>query len=217
MKSGMSPFERWFACSAVASFLMVGVASGCGGEGGGKGEDFLPGDSLAPPALESPVVEPETAGTSATDIPAGESAGAGRGTNVGTGTADLVCGIDFENPARLDLEARWEGDHVRVTGIVAGGAGHALSLALSQGTRFVFDQVFKADLMGVLTLDSDQIDVRSIDYSPSASERAAFDRTGALPLNRAAPVCLDVTLYEKRSLDLLAATHFVVEGKPGAR
>jgi hypothetical protein len=217
MKSGMSPLERWIGCWVVGPFLIVGVASGCGGESGGKGKDFLPGDSLAPPALDSPVVKPETTGTRATDIPAGESAGAGRGTNVGTGTAGLVCGIDFENPARLDLKARWEGDHVRVSGTVPGGAGNALSLALSQGTRFVFDQVFKADLMGVLTLDSDQIDVRSIDYSPSASERAAFDRTGALPLNRAAPVCLDVTLYEKGSLDLLAAAHFVVEGMPGAR
>ncbi|MFN2432049.1 MAG: hypothetical protein ABR599_04400, partial [Gemmatimonadota bacterium] len=125
-----------------------------------------------------------------------------------------TCDADAKSPERLDLEARWEGDQVRVTGTVAGGAGNALSLGLSQGGRFVYDHVFKADLMGVLDLEEDAVDLVTVDNEPSRSEQAAFARTGAAPLEAGLPVCLDALLYEKGSLDLLAVRHLEVEGTP---
>ena len=129
-------------------------------------------------------------------------------------TVGPPCETMTNDPDRLDLVARWEDDQVRVSGTIAGGAGNALSLGLSQQGRFVYDRVFKADLMGVMNLERDAFDQTSVTNEPSASERAAFSRTGARPFDPALPLCVDVLLYERGSLDRLAERHFLVEGAP---
>ena len=131
-------------------------------------------------------------------------------------TVGPVCEPMTQNAELLDLAATWEGDQVHVEGTVVGGSGNALSLGLSQGGRFVYDRVFKADLMGVIQLDRDVIELTTATNEPSASERAAFSRTGAVPLDPSQPVCLDVLLYERGSLDRLAERHLLVEGTPPA-
>lgn len=123
-----------------------------------------------------------------------------------------VCEPFSENAARLDLKARWEGDQVRVTGSVGAGAGNALSLGLSQQGRFIYDRVFKSELMGVIQLEGDAVDLTTVTNEPSRSERGAFSRTGATALDPSLPACIDVLLYERGSLDRLAELHMVVEG-----
>lgn len=188
--------------------LVLWLSAACGGgrdvapdaeEDGG----LVPGDSLNPPP----------AGAPAAPVEGDPESASGRAETTGFALGP-ACDADAKSPERLDLSTSWEGDQVRVTGGVAGGAGHALSLGLSQAGHFVYDRVFKADLMGVITLEDDALDLTTVTNEPSDSERAAFARTGAAPLEASLPVCLDALLYEKGSLDLLAVRHLQVEGSP---
>jgi hypothetical protein len=198
---------RWRA-PPLALAAVLALLPGCrGGEGERQGP--VPGDSLAKPPPGAPAAPMNTDGSPAAGAPASERGGADDTTAAGEG-----CPQDSRSPERLRLEASWEDGHVRVRGVAEKGAGNALSLGLSQRGQFVYDQIFKSDLLSVIQLGSDTVDVTSVDYEPSKSEQAAFARTGAGPLDRSVSLCVDVTLYEKGSLDLLAARHLEVAGSP---
>lgn len=188
----------------VLALAVLGIACGRAGPEGEEGEGR--GDSIealaGASADESGGTGSDTAFLSLDGEPTAVAAGC------------LTESLDAE---RIELTAAWEGNHVRVTGRVEGGAGAALNLGLSHGEQFIYSEVFKSDLLNVIMLESDSVDLTSVSYEPSASERAAFARTGAGSLDPARPVCLDVSLYAKASLDLLAARHLPVSGAPGAR
>ncbi|HEY7530256.1 MAG TPA: hypothetical protein VIC56_06230 [Gemmatimonadota bacterium] len=174
--------------AALPVLVSVVLVAGCrGGDDADEGDGFLPGDSLA--------ARPES--VQMIDL-----------------TGGSPCPAADENPERLGVRAAWQGDHVRVSGTVEGGAGNALSLGLSQGGSFVYDEVFRSELLSVINLGSDTLDAVSVTYEPSRSEAAAFARTGAVALDRSQPVCADVTLYERGSLDRLASRSLRVEGTP---
>jgi hypothetical protein len=170
-----------------AAALALLAACGGGDDAPDDQTGFFPGDSLA--------VRPESA--QMIDL-----------------TGGSPCPAADENPERLAVQARWEGDHVRVSGAVEGGAGNALSVGLSQGGSFVYDEVFRSELLSVINLESDTLDAVSVTYEPSRAEASAFGRTGAVALDRSRPVCADVTLYERGSLDRLASRSLPVEGAP---
>ena len=200
----LRPASPTSARAAAALALAVAFVPACGRQENGE-RKLLPGDSLELPAADSPAVPLER--------PAGETGGERGGAAGETGaTARQACPQDSRNPGRIDLTAAWKDGHVRVRGKVEDGAGNALSLGLSQRGRFVYDEVFKSELLNVIRLESDSVDLTSVSYEPSASERAAFARTGAGPVDPSQPVCLDVSVYEQGTLDLLAAEHVPVAG-----
>jgi hypothetical protein len=197
---GLSPGVSLLVGTAllVTAPLLQGCGGGEGSEKAGGGS--LAGDSLA----ESPGGR-----AGATDSPGGRDT---TFLSVDGDPAALSggCAPDAVNPGRIRLTAEWRDGHVRVTGSVEGGAGNALTLGLSHGDKFIFSEIFKSDLLSVISLDSDSLDATTVSHEPSAGERTAFARTGAVPLDPARPVCLDVSLYEKGSLDLLAVRHLPV-------
>ena len=122
------------------------------------------------------------------------------------------CPADQLDPDRLALEATWETGHVHVTGRVEGGTGRTLVLSLSSGGKFVFDEVFRGKRLASIELASAEVDATSGSYAPTPSEKAAFDRRGAVALATAGGLCLDAALYDR--LDLLASRHLPLAPRP---
>ncbi|MBA2564640.1 MAG: hypothetical protein H0V09_04365 [Gemmatimonadetes bacterium] len=180
--------------TVALAFLLAACGGGGadgGGGGGGGGRDDGDGD---PAADQQRSAVPGGRGDAAT--PAGVE----------------PCALEVLNPDRMALSAEWHGGHVRILGTVRDGAGQALSLALSQNQSFVYDEIFRSEVLSVLTLESDEVDATSVTFEPNRSQLASFQRTGARPLDPALPLCVDASLYEKGSLDLLATRHFLVRG-----
>lgn len=180
---------------AAAVLIAASFLPGCGRDRDKEG-GWLPGDSLSDRPEGPPSTSPESA-----------AAGAG-----GAPLTAEICPPDSLNAERLDLTARLRDGHVRVEGTVREGTGKALNLGLSQRGSFVSDEVFRGERFGVLMLGSDSVDVSSVSYEPSPQERAAFARTGAVTRDPDLPLCLEISLYEKGSLDLLAARYIEVSG-----
>jgi hypothetical protein len=87
-----------------------------------------------------------------------------------------------------------------VHGTVPAGAGKTLNLGLSQHQRFVFDEVFRGERLASVRLRSDSVDLVSVGYAPTESEDAALSRSGAVALDRGAPVCVTASLYDGLTL-----------------
>ncbi len=130
------------------------------------------------------------------------------------GSAAGACLVDTLAPSRLDVAARWDDGHVRVSGSVRGGAGNMLNVRLAHGARFVYDEVFRGERIGAVALTSDGVDLVSSAYAPAAGELEAFRRVGAVPRDPALPLCLDLSLYELRTLDRLASRQILLPSSP---
>jgi hypothetical protein len=176
--------------------LLVG-ALGC--EAGEEGRRAAAG-----PDTSSSRSAPVEAKKSAEPLPADSSTAEGEPSG--------PCPADQLDPDRLALETTWEKGHVHVTGRVDGGAGRTLVLSLSSGGKFVFDEIFRGKRLASIELGSDEVDVTSGSYTPTPSEKAAFDRRGAVSLATASELCLDAALYDR--LDLLASRHLPLAPRP---
>jgi len=188
---------------AAAAALVAALAWSCGrSDQGGP----LPGDSLAdvpegPPVAGRNAEGAESPPDRAAAGPEGESVPAAPGAAPDPAPgAGGVCPSDNVFPERLPLEAAWKDGHVRVTGTIPAGAGKTLNLSLSQGERFVVDEIFRGERLASLRLRSEAVDVTSEAYTPSESEQVALARTGAIELDRGAPVCVTASLYDGLTL-----------------